>query len=295
MEDEDRRDLISTQERPGDGVMAPDSGAQRNYCSRGAVYSAVSILVALLIAGQAITIYFVYQQSGQIGKLTKTSQNLQLEALTRKLPQSAKPTSKLRMAKFSMPMVMRELPLAPKVDMTPLENTAMPSNSTTDQVKHLLLRADPSKMFPELKNNLMENLNHLKHTMTNQAWQSFESWMHKWLLFEMAKTPQTVQPTEVPADEVQSKCQAESSFSGVYPGRFRPQCDEHGDYLPKQCHASTGYCWCVYKNGTKIEGTDTRGKLDCPVTPGGLDTEELMYSGVDLLKLESGKGKDVTK
>lgn len=27
------------------------------------------------------------------------------------------------------------------------------------------------------------------------------------------------------------------------------------------------------------------------VTPGGLDTEELMYSGVDLLKLESGKGK----
>lgn len=29
----------------------------------------------------------------------------------------AKPTSKLRMAKFSMPMVMRELPLAPKEDM----------------------------------------------------------------------------------------------------------------------------------------------------------------------------------
>ncbi|XP_039339266.1 HLA class II histocompatibility antigen gamma chain isoform X2 [Mauremys reevesii] len=221
MEDEDRRDLISTQD-----VTAPDSGAQRNYCSRGAVYSAVSILVALLIAGQAVTVYFVYQQSGQISKLTKTSQNLQLEALTRKLPQSAKPTSKLRMAKFSMPMVMRELPLAPKVDMTPLENTAKLSNSTTDQVKHLLLRADPSKMFPELQNNLMENLNHLKNSMTDRDWQSFESWMHKWLLFEMAKTPQTAQPTEVPADEV---------------------------------------------------------------TPSGLETEELMYSGVDLLKLDSGK------
>nr|XP_014436653.1 HLA class II histocompatibility antigen gamma chain [Pelodiscus sinensis] len=290
MEDEDRRDLISNHEqRPAEGVTAPDSGAQRNYCSRGAVYSAASILVALLIAGQAVTVYFVYQQSGQISKLTRTSQNLQLESLSRKLPQSAKPVSKLRMAKFSMPMVMRELPLAPKVDMTPLEDTAKLSNKTEDQVKHLLLRADPSKMFPELKDSLMENLNRLKNTMTDQDWQSFESWMHKWLLFEMAKKPQTQEPAEIPANEVQSKCQAESSFGGVHPGQFRPQCDEHGDYLPKQCHASTGYCWCVYKNGTKIEGTETREKLDCPATPGGLDAEELMYSGVDLLKLDSDK------
>ncbi|XP_074865924.1 HLA class II histocompatibility antigen gamma chain [Carettochelys insculpta] len=289
MEDEDNRDLISTHERPSEGVTAPDSRAQRNPCSHVAVYSAVSILVALLIVGQAVTVYFVYQQNGQITKLTKTSQTLQLEALSRKLPQSAKPVSKMRMAKFSMPMVMRELPLAPKVDMTPLEDTAMLSNNTEDQVKHLLLRADPSKMFPELKKNLAENLNLLKRTMTAQDWQSFESWLHKWLLFEMAKKPQTVQPTEIPADEVQSQCQAESSVSGIYPGRFRPQCDEKGDYLPKQCHASTGYCWCVYKNGTKVEGTETRGKLDCPVTPAGVDAEEFLYSGVDLLKLDSGK------
>lgn len=62
---------------------------------------------------------------------------------------------------------------------------------------------------------------------------------------------------------VQTKCQAEASFGGVHPGRFRPECDENGDYLPKQCHASTGYCWCCYKNGTRIEGTATRGELDC--------------------------------
>lgn len=29
--------------------------------------------------------------------------------------------------------------------------------------------------------------------------QSFESWMHKWLLFEMAKNPQTEEPTKMPA------------------------------------------------------------------------------------------------
>ncbi|XP_067423080.1 HLA class II histocompatibility antigen gamma chain [Emydura macquarii macquarii] len=288
MEAEDRRDLISNHEEHAEVVTAPDSGAQGNYFTRGAIYSAISILVALLIAGQAVTVYFVYQQSGQISKLTKTSQDLQLESLSRKLPQSAKPVSKLRMAKFSMPMVMRELPLAPKVDVTPTENPSS-LNTTEDKVKHLLLHADPSKMFPEMRNNLMENLNHLKSTMTDNDWKSFESWMHKWLLFEMAKKSESVQPTELPAEEVKSKCQAESSFSGDYPGRFRPQCDENGDYLPKQCHASTGFCWCVYKNGTKIEGSETRGKLDCHATPDGLDAEEMMYSGVDLLKLDSGK------
>lgn len=42
--------------------------------------------MALLIAGQAVTIYYVYQQSGQISKLTKTSQTLKLESLQRKMP-----------------------------------------------------------------------------------------------------------------------------------------------------------------------------------------------------------------
>lgn len=62
--------------------------SRRSVFGRRAALSTLSILVALLIAGQAVTIYFVYQQSGQISKLTRTSQNLQLEALQRKLPQS---------------------------------------------------------------------------------------------------------------------------------------------------------------------------------------------------------------
>uniref|UniRef100_A0A8C8STZ8 CD74 molecule n=1 Tax=Pelusios castaneus TaxID=367368 RepID=A0A8C8STZ8_9SAUR len=224
--EEDRRDLISTHEPNAEIVTAPGSGAQRSSFSCGVASTVATVFVVLLIAGQAVTVYFVYQQSGQISKLTKTSQTLQLEALSRKLPQSAKPTSKMRMAKFSMPMVMRELPLAPKADETPMENT--PSLNTTEgQVKHLLLQADPSKMFPELRNNLMDNLNHLKNTMKDKDWKSFESWMHKWLLFEMAKSSQSEQPTEVPATEAM---------------------------------------------------------------PGGLDSEEMMFSGVDLLKLDSERG-----
>ncbi|XP_055571561.1 nidogen-2 isoform X1 [Falco cherrug] len=36
-----------------------------------------------------------------------------------------------------------------------------------------------------------------------------------------------------------------------------PQCDEQGQYLPLQCHGSTGHCWCVDAAGQEIAGTRT--------------------------------------
>ncbi|XP_058704619.1 HLA class II histocompatibility antigen gamma chain isoform X1 [Poecile atricapillus] len=287
---EEQRDLISDR---GSGVLS-DGDTQRSVLRRKVAFSTLSILVALLIAGQAVTIYFVYQQSGQISKLTKTSQSLKLEALQRKLPAAgAKPVNKMKMAKANTPLVMSVLHPAPFED---LSVKAPASNKTEDQVKHLLLQADPSKMFPELNDNLMDNLKRLRSTMTHVDWKSFESWMHKWLLFEMAKNPKSEDHKAVPAEKVQTKCQAEATFGDDQLGRFRPQCDENGDYLPKQCHFSTGFCWCSYKNGTKIEGTVTRGKLDCPGTdaPSAAtatpDPEEMIFSGVDMLKLSTGKG-----
>ncbi|NWS67268.1 HG2A protein, partial [Crotophaga sulcirostris] len=161
---------------------------------RRAALSTLSILVALLIVGQAVTIYFVYQQSGQIDKLTKTSQTLQLEALQRKLPASAKPVNKMKMTMVNAPLAMRVLPLAPSMD----EMASAPaSNKTEDQVKHLLLQTYPRKTFPELKDNLLDNMKSLKSTMTDADWKSFESWMYKWLLFEMAKNPKPEEDKEV--------------------------------------------------------------------------------------------------
>ncbi|XP_010127473.1 PREDICTED: HLA class II histocompatibility antigen gamma chain, partial [Chlamydotis macqueenii] len=247
---------------------------------RKAAFSTLSILVALLIAGQAVTIYFVYQQSGQISKLTKTSQTLQLEALQWKLPARARPANKMKMTMVNRPLAVKVLPLAPSVGNM---DTAPASNKTEDQVKHLLLQADPRKMFPELKDNLMDNLKRLKKTMNDADWKSFESWMHKWLLFEMAKNPKPDDSKAIPAEKVQTKCQAEANARGVRPGHFHPQCDENGDYQPKQCNASTGYCWCSYRNGTKIEGTDTREELDCP-DPAPTEQEEMIFSGVDMLR-----------
>lgn len=40
-------------------------------------------------------------------------------------------------------------------------------------------------------------------------------------------------------------------------GMFVPQCDEYGHYTPTQCHHSTGYCWCVDRDGRELEGTRT--------------------------------------
>lgn len=40
-------------------------------------------------------------------------------------------------------------------------------------------------------------------------------------------------------------------------GMFVPQCDEYGHYEPTQCHHSTGYCWCVDRDGRELEGTRT--------------------------------------
>jgi len=34
-------------------------------------------------------------------------------------------------------------------------------------------------------------------------------------------------------------------------GSYRPQCTELGFYHPKQCHGSTGHCWCVTPHGKR--------------------------------------------
>ncbi|XP_024150167.1 nidogen-2 isoform X2 [Oryzias melastigma] len=52
-------------------------------------------------------------------------------------------------------------------------------------------------------------------------------------------------------------------------GAYVPQCDESGEYLPQQCHDSTGYCWCVDSTGQERTGTRTQpgsARVDCSRT-----------------------------
>ncbi|KAF1466679.1 HLA class II histocompatibility antigen gamma chain, partial [Pygoscelis antarcticus] len=234
---------VSSSRWPG---LSSLSMSCRSALGHKAALSTLSILVALLIAGQAVTVYFVYQQNGQISKLSRASQTLQLEALQRKMPASAKPVSKMKIAMMSMPRAMQALPLDHSAgDMVrdahrclalpaalgarrqplcsccffvfSLEDTAPASNKTEDQVKHLLLQADPRKMFPELKDNLMDNLKSLKNTMTDVDWKSFESWMHKWLLFEMAKNPKPEDRKAIPAEKAPTPCPPSADAATVEP------------------------------------------------------------------------------
>ncbi|XP_075387294.1 nidogen-2 isoform X2 [Tenrec ecaudatus] len=45
----------------------------------------------------------------------------------------------------------------------------------------------------------------------------------------------------------------------AYPGspHHIPQCDDQGNFLPLQCHGSTGFCWCVDPRGHEVPGTRT--------------------------------------
>ncbi|XP_037017788.1 HLA class II histocompatibility antigen gamma chain isoform X4 [Artibeus jamaicensis] len=178
---DDQRDLISNHEQLP--MLSQRPGAPESKCSRGALYTGFSVLVALLLAGQATTAYFLYQQQGRLDKLTVTSQNLQLETLRMKLPKPAKPLSQMRMA---TPMLMHALPME-GVLQGPMQNATKYGNTTLDHVMHLLLKGDPLKVYPQLKGTFPENLKKLKRTMEGLDWKVFESWMHQWLLFEMSK------------------------------------------------------------------------------------------------------------
>merc|ERR1712212_558097 len=50
-------------------------------------------------------------------------------------------------------------------------------------------------------------------------------------------------------------------------GAFQPRCKSDGSYEDKQCHGSTGHCWCVDpKNGREISGTRKgpgQGEVKC--------------------------------
>ncbi|XP_037688644.1 nidogen-2 isoform X2 [Choloepus didactylus] len=58
-----------------------------------------------------------------------------------------------------------------------------------------------------------------------------------------------------PCEYQQRHVQAQTAFPGSQP--HIPQCNEHGNFLPLQCHGSTGFCWCVDPDGHEVPGTRT--------------------------------------
>merc|ERR1712013_967416 len=65
---------------------------------------------------------------------------------------------------------------------------------------------------------------------------------------------------------VVGSCEASRNSASGLLGAFVPECKEDGSYKEKQCHGSTGHCWCVDQSGKEIDGSKKgpgAGKVRC--------------------------------
>ncbi|XP_073477195.1 HLA class II histocompatibility antigen gamma chain isoform X2 [Aquarana catesbeiana] len=242
-------------------------------CSKSTAMPVLFVFVGLLIAGQAVSVYFITQQHSTIKGLSETTTALKLKDMIKNLPGSSpyqQNRQKLKIATFNIPLAFSDTDGSPQN----LEAIAEESNTIEDAVKYMLLRTNPLRKYPTLNGTILDNLRKLKKTLSDQEWMVFDAWMQQWYLFYLvqnpetptptpAQNPKTPQPTPAPTGaSVMSECMARASMHAL-PGAYIPQCDENGDYKSEQCWRSTGYCWCAYKNGTEIPGTRSRAKIDC--------------------------------
>uniref|UniRef100_A0A8C2A9A8 H-2 class II histocompatibility antigen gamma chain-like n=1 Tax=Cyprinus carpio TaxID=7962 RepID=A0A8C2A9A8_CYPCA len=186
--------------------------------------------------GKALTAYLVWGQKEHISALTTGQEKLKTE-LTRKM--SGAPPK-------AMHLPMKSMPLLKDFSDDSSDQTSKKSSVPLTKLQPIFTnqkegsgQLDASRLMPKQMQLPMRSLPLLMDTDD-----------------DVKSTPES-------AVEVQSKCQLESQKQ-MKPGFYKPQCDEQGNYLPMQCWHSTGYCWCVDKNGNEIPGTSVRGRRpDC--------------------------------
>ncbi|XP_063784720.1 HLA class II histocompatibility antigen gamma chain isoform X3 [Pseudophryne corroboree] len=248
----------------GESVVEVGNGNART-CNKRSLVTALSVFVGILIVGQAVTVYFVTQQQSKISTLLETTNKMKLDAMIKNLPGSPPDKNKRK-----MPLVAFSMPLLSDDDthtMRNLEYAARASNHIEDAAKYSLLMGNPLRKYPSFNGTILDNLRKLRKTLGEEEWMAFDSWMQQWYLFYLVqntKTPGTPSVNKAVATgaPVLTPCQEKAS-SPVKLGAYVPQCDEDGEYTPMQCWRGTGYCWCVYNNGTEVPETRSRAKLDC--------------------------------
>ncbi|XP_075458201.1 HLA class II histocompatibility antigen gamma chain isoform X2 [Ascaphus truei] len=241
-------------------------------CNKGKVVPALSIFVALLIAGQAVMVYFLTQQQVKITELDYNAKQLKLQDMIKKLPGSppSQPQiKKLKMASFNIPLAVKDTDGSSGPSMNDLRKIAETSNKLEDSMRYVLLQGDPLRTYPSFNGSILENLKQLKKSLSDREWMGFDSWMQQWFLLNLVQNSKELETTPPPSSDrvtgapVMTPCQVKKASSRILPGTFVPQCDGNGEFEAMQCWRSTGYCWCVYRNGTEIPETRARAKLDC--------------------------------
>ncbi|XP_035679101.1 zonadhesin-like isoform X2 [Branchiostoma floridae] len=66
-----------------------------------------------------------------------------------------------------------------------------------------------------------------------------------------------------PTRDLETKCQEQLQNTELMPGEFVKQCEEDGSFSTKQCHGSTGFCYCAHpQDGTIYRETGRRGEME---------------------------------
>uniref|UniRef100_A0AAY4D127 Thyroglobulin type-1 domain-containing protein n=1 Tax=Denticeps clupeoides TaxID=299321 RepID=A0AAY4D127_9TELE len=172
----------------------------------------LTVLACLLLAGQAVTTYFVVSQQQHLSNLEEGTNHLRKQLSQR----NTGGTKMMHIPVNTMPLLK---------DFSDLDNCS----------SVVVMRIGHQGAATTYKSNL--NLYTYKTT---------HGFAHPSTLLILVA-------------ELDTKCKLEASKK-VNPGVYKPQCDEQGDYMPMQCWSSTGYCWCVDKNGNKIPETLIRGR-----------------------------------
>ncbi|XP_073424073.1 HLA class II histocompatibility antigen gamma chain isoform X2 [Dendrobates tinctorius] len=263
---EEAQNLVQNEMPAEDVITMGDREPRGMTCNRGKVVPFLSIFVALLIAGQAVSIYFISQQQSKISELDEATRQIKLNEMIKKLPGSppSENRPKLRMATFNIPLAFKD----DDGSQQKLEKKAMASNSIEDAAEYMLLFSNPLRKYPTFNGTILDNLRKLRRSLSYEEWMLFDSWMQQWYLFYLvqnSKGPEnTPNSTAREGAPLMTQCQMRAQ-QHTMPGTFVPQCDDNGEFSRTQCWRSTGYCWCVYRNGTEIPETRTRGRLDCNV------------------------------
>ncbi|XP_030637437.1 CD74 molecule, major histocompatibility complex, class II invariant chain b [Chanos chanos] len=197
-------------------VETPNRGSTRHALK----VAGLTLLAGMLIAGQAITAYMVYNQREKLSTLETRTEMLR--------EVSRRPTVMRTPMRMHLPLntvpLLADLPDSEKKD----GSASVPTAKRTPMRMHLPLNTVP--LLADLPDSEKK---------------------------DGSASPPTVQ----------TKCQREASGQDqTQLPSFKPQCDNQGNYLPKQCWSSTGFCWCVDKNGAQVTGTLTEGEPNCTET-----------------------------
>ncbi|XP_062857079.1 CD74 molecule, major histocompatibility complex, class II invariant chain a [Trichomycterus rosablanca] len=207
---------------------------RRNSNTKAVKVAGLTVLACLLLAGQAFTAFYVIGQKDHLNSLEQGQENLKKE-LTRRFSAAPK----------MMHAPMSKMPLLVGMD----EDTP----KTEVKKQQPLTKLQSSLLTPKEGSGLVEGSRRMMLPMSKMP-----------ILTDFSEdklSEEKVATTETPVVEVETKCKVEAGR--VMPGFYQPQCDEEGNFKPMQCWHSTGFCWCVDKDGKEVPGTLKRERPEC--------------------------------